>query len=138
VPAPPELLRKVGLFERVSERDIKRLADALKKRVFPEGDVILAQGEGGIGFFVIGEGTVEYSVDGKRVGSGGPGDYFGEVALIDDEPRSATVTAATDVTVYGMTRWDFRAFVDENADIASGLRQVMAKRQSTESGRARN
>ena len=117
----------------MSERDIKRLADALKKRVFPEGDVILAQGEGGIGFFVIGEGTVEYSVDGKRVGSGGPGDYFGEVALIDDEPRSATVTAATDVTVYGMTRWDFRAFVDENADIASGLRQVMAKRQSTES-----
>jgi CRP/FNR family cyclic AMP-dependent transcriptional regulator len=133
VPAPPELLRKVGLFESLSERDIKRLADALKERVFSEGDAILTQGEGGVGFFVIGEGTVDYSVDGKRVGSGGPGDYFGEVALIDDEPRSATVTAATDVTVYGMTRWDFRAFVDENAEIASGLEQVMAKRQSTES-----
>jgi len=133
VPAPPEFLRKVGLFERVSERDIKRLAEALKERAFSEGDAIVTQGEGGVGFFVIGEGTVEYSVDGERVGSGGPGDYFGELALIDDEPRSATVTAATEVTVYAMTRWDFRAFVDENAEIAAGLRQVMARRQSTES-----
>ena len=86
MPAPPELLRKVGLFESLSERDIKRLADALKERVFSEGDAILTQGEGGVGFFVIGEGTVDYSVDGERVGSGGPGDYFGEVALIGDEP----------------------------------------------------
>ena len=117
----------------MSERDIKRLAEALKERAFSEGDAILTQGEGGVGFFVIGEGTVEYSVDGERVGSAGPGDYFGELALIDDEPRSATVTAATEVTVYAMTRWDFRAFVAENADIASTLRQAMAKRQSTES-----
>ena len=109
----------------MSERDIKRLAEALKERAFSEGDAIVTQGEGGVGFFVIGEGTVEYSVDGERVGSGGPGDYFGELALIDDEPRSATVTAATEVTVYAMTRWDFRAFVDENAEIAAGLRQVM-------------
>ena len=108
----------------MSERDIKRLAETLKERAFSEGDAIVTQGEGGVGFFVIGEGTVEYSVDGERVGSGGPGDYFGELALIDDEPRSATVTAATEVTVYAMTRWDFRAFVDENAEIAAGLRQV--------------
>ncbi len=133
MPAPPEFLRTVDLFKTLSERDIKRLADALKERSFSEGDAILTQGEGGVGFFVIGKGTVEYSVDGERVGSGGPGDYFGEVALIDDEPRSASVTAATEVTVYGMTRWEFHAFVDENADIASGLLQVMAKRQSAES-----
>ena len=133
MPASPEFLRKVGLFESVSERDIKRLAEALKERAFSQGDAIVTQGEGGVGFFVIGEGAVEYSVDDERVGSGGPGDYFGELALIDDEPRSATVTAATEVTVYAMTWWDFRAFVEENADIAAGLRQVMAKRQSTES-----
>ena len=131
--APPELLREVGLFASLSDRDIKRLAEALKKRTFSEGDVILAEGKGGVGFYVISDGTVEYSVDGERVGSGGPGDYFGEAALIEDGPRSATVTAATDVTVYGMTPWEFRALVEENADIASGLRQVMAKRQSTES-----
>lgn len=132
VPAPPELLRKVGLLESLSDRDIKQLAKSLKEMTYSAGDVILAQGKRGVGFYVISEGTVNYSVDGKDVGSGGAGDYFGELALINDEPRAATVTAATDVTVYGMTGWDFRALVEENADIASGLQQVMAERQSTD------
>ena len=95
--------------------------------------MILAEGEGGVGFFVISEGTVRYSVNGRDVGSGGAGDYFGEVALLNEGPRAATVTAATDVTVYGLMRWEFRALVEENADIASRLRQVMAKRQGAES-----
>jgi CRP/FNR family transcriptional regulator, cyclic AMP receptor protein len=133
VPGPVEILRNVGLFESLSDRDIKRLADAFKERAFSEGDVILSEGKGGVGFYVIGGGTVNYSVNGKEVGSGGPGDYFGEVALISDSPRSATVTAATEVTVYGMTLWDFRALVQENPEVASELLQVMAKRHSTES-----
>lgn len=82
---------------------------------------------------MIGEGTVTYSVNGKDVGSGGPGEYFGEVALIGDSPRAATVTAASDVTVYAMTLWDFRVLVRKNPDVASELLQVMAKRHSTES-----
>ena len=133
MPAPPELLRKVGLFESLSDRDITRLADALRERTYSEGDVILAEGKGGVGFYVIGEGTVRYSVKGEEVGSGGPGDYFGEVALITDEPRSATVTAATAVTVYGMTLWDFRALVEDRPDVASGLLRVMAERQAGQS-----
>jgi CRP-like cAMP-binding protein len=133
VPAPREILRRVSLFEGVSDRDLKHLADSLKERSFSQGDVILSEGEGGVGFYVIGEGTVTYTADGKDVGSGGPGDYFGEVALISDSPRSATVTAGTDVTVYGMTLWDFRALVQENPDVASQLLQVMAERQSSQS-----
>lgn len=133
VPAPSELLREIGLFESLSDSDIKRLANALKERTFSQGDVILSEGKGGVGFFVISEGTVDYSVNGQRVGSGGPGDYFGEVALIDNDVlRSATVTAATDGTLYGMTQWELRALVKENAEITSGLRQAMANRQSTE------
>ena len=132
MPAPPEFLRKVGLFASLSDNEVKRLAELLKESTFSEGTVILTEGRGGIAFFVIGDGTVEYSVNGERVGSGGPGDYFGEIALIDDRPRAATVTAATDVTVYGMGFWEFGALVEENPDIASELRQVMAERQSTE------
>lgn len=132
MPAPQELLRNVGLFEGLSEQDTKRLANALTEQVFSEGDVILTEGKSGIGFFVIAEGTVTYSVDGTDVGSGGPGEYFGEVALIDGRPRSATVTAATDVTVYGMAVWEFRALTAEKPDIAAALQQVMAKRLSTE------
>ena len=123
----------VDLFQGLSDPEIERLAEAMKERSFPEGDVILTEGEGGVGFFVISEGTVRYSVNGRDVGSGGAGDYFGEVALLNEGPRAATVTAATDVTVYGLMRWEFRALVEENADIASRLRQVMAKRQGAES-----
>ncbi|MGE5176996.1 MAG: Crp/Fnr family transcriptional regulator, partial [Hyphomicrobiales bacterium] len=114
-------------------RDINRLAEELKERNFSAEEVILTEGESGVGFFVVGEGTVTYNVDGDDVGSGGPGDYFGEAALIGGGPRGATVTAATDVTLYGMTPWEFRALTEENAHIAAALRQVMTKRQGTES-----
>lgn len=132
MPAPQEILRRVSLFEGVSDRDLKHLADSLKERSFSQGDVILSEGAGGVGFYVVGEGTVTYSVGGKNIGSGGPGDYFGEVALISDSSRSATVTAATAATVYGMTLWDFRALVQENPDVASRLLQVMAERQGSQ------
>jgi CRP/FNR family transcriptional regulator len=128
VPAPPELLRKLDLFESLSDRDLDRLARSFKQSDFREGDLIATEGQRGVGFFVIGEGTVDYSLQGERIGSGDSGDYFGEVALIDDGPRTATVTAVTDVTVYGLTSWEFRPLVEESAGIAWELLQVLAKR----------
>ena len=97
MPAPPELLRSVDIFASLSDRDLERLAHSFKQSDFKKGDVIATEGQRGVGFFVIAEGTVDFSHQGERIGSGGPGNYFGEVALIDDGPRSATVTAATDV-----------------------------------------
>jgi CRP-like cAMP-binding protein len=132
VPAPPEFLAKVGLFASLSDEEIGRLAGGLKESAFPAGREILTEGKGGFAFYVIADGTVEYSIDGERVGSGGAGDYFGEVALIDDTPRAATVTASTEVTVYGMTLWEFRALIEENPDLAAELRRVMAERQTSE------
>jgi CRP-like cAMP-binding protein len=134
VPAPPDLLRRVELFESLSDRDLKKLADSFKESTFSAGNVIATEGQRGVGFFVIGEGTVDYSIHDDRVGSGGPGDYFGEVALIDDGPRTATVTATTDVTAYGMTSWEFRPLVEENASIAWELLQKMATRLRAASG----
>ena len=131
--APAELLRSVRLFASLPDDEIERLADSLKESTFPEGSAILTEGQGGLAFFVIGDGTVEFSVGGERVGSGGAGDYFGEIALLDDRPRAATVTAATDVTVYGMTFWEFRALVEENPDVGAELRRVMAERLNRES-----
>jgi CRP-like cAMP-binding protein len=126
--APVDLLRRVPLFAELSNRDLERLSRTFKERRFPGGETIAAEGKGGVGFFVIGEGNVTYSVKGEEVGSGGPGEYFGEIALIDDGARSATVTAATDVTAYGLTSWEFRPLVEENASIAWQLLQVLAKR----------
>jgi len=128
VPAPPDLLRKVELFESLSGRDLKRLSDSFKESSSSAGDVIATEGQRGVGFFVIADGTVDYTIHDDKVGSGGPGDYFGEVALIDDGPRTATVKATSDVTAYGLTSWEFRPLVEENASIAWELLQKMARR----------
>jgi CRP/FNR family transcriptional regulator, cyclic AMP receptor protein len=128
VAAPTDLLRQVPLFADLSDRELKRLAPSFKESKFEAGDTIATEGKSGVGFFVIAEGEVTYSIRGEDVGTGGPGEYFGEIALIDDGPRSATVTAATDVTAYGLTSWEFRPLVEENAAIAWELLQALAKR----------
>src|SRR5690349_14204568 len=123
-----DLIRKVELFEDLSDKELDRLASSFRESNFSAGEVIAEEGKRGVGFFIIAEGTVDYSVGGEKKGSGGPGEYFGEIALIDDGPRSATVTAATDVKAYGLTSWEFRPLVEENAAIAWELLQGMAKR----------
>jgi CRP/FNR family cyclic AMP-dependent transcriptional regulator len=125
--APVELLRKVELFEDFSDRELRRLAESFKQSSFSAGETIAEEGKRGVGFFVIAEGTVDFSIGGEKKGTGGPGRYFGEVGLIDDGPRTATVTAVTDVTAYGLTSWEFRPLVEVNASIAWELLQGMAK-----------
>ena len=127
--APIQLLEQVPLFEGLPHQDLERIARSFKERRFNAGDMIAHEGSGGVGFFVIGEGTATIDVHGDRRGQIGPGDYFGEVALIDEKAlRTATVTADTDVTAYGLTSWEFRPLVETNAEIAWKLLQVMAKR----------
>ena len=126
--APVELLERVPLFQGLERRDLERLARSFKERVFRSGDTIASEGGGGVGFFVIGDGHAKVSVHGEERATLGPGDYFGEVALIDEGARSATVTAETDVKAYGMTPWDFRPLVETNAAIAWKMLQTMAHR----------
>jgi CRP-like cAMP-binding protein len=128
VTVPIDLLRRVDLFEDMSNRQLGRLAKSFRESQFAAGETIAAEGTRGVGFFVIGEGMVRYSVGGEDRGLGGPGDYFGEIALIDDGPRTATVTADTDVTAYGLVSWEFQPLVEENAAMAWELLQGMAKR----------
>jgi CRP-like cAMP-binding protein len=128
VAVPIDLLRSVDLFEEMSNRELERLAKSFRESRFEAGETIAAEGTRGVGFFVIGEGMVRYSVGGEDRGLGGPGDYFGEIALIDDGPRTATVTADTDVIAYGLVSWEFQPLVEENAAMAWELLQGMAKR----------
>jgi CRP-like cAMP-binding protein len=127
--APTELLEQVPLFEGLSHGDLQRIARTFKERHFSAGDTVAAEGAGGVGFFVISEGSASVDVHGDQRGKLGPGDYFGEVALIDDKARrTATITADSDLTCYGITAWEFRPLVETNAQIAWKLLQVMAKR----------
>jgi CRP-like cAMP-binding protein len=126
--APVELIQKVPLFADLDRRELQDLAGWFKERSFSAGDEIVTEGRGGIGFFVIENGEASVSVHGDERGSLGPGDYFGEVALIDEGARSATITAKSNLRTYGLTSWEFRPLVENNASIAWKLLQTMAKR----------
>jgi CRP-like cAMP-binding protein len=128
MPAPAEVLRQVPLFAELDERDFELLARQLHERRFPEGAQVTKEGDTGAGFFVIAEGNAEVSVGGERRTTLGPGDYFGEIALIDEGVRSASITAATDLLCYGMTPWEFRPFVEEHPQVAWALLQTLAGR----------
>src|SRR5919198_2236188 len=108
-PASIEPLEQVPLFQGLSRAELGRIAKSFKERRFDAGHTVAAEGAGGVGFFVIGEGTANVDVHGEQRGQLGPGDYFGEIALIDDQARrTATITAASDLTCYGLTAWEFR------------------------------
>jgi CRP/FNR family transcriptional regulator, cyclic AMP receptor protein len=127
--APIELLEQIPLFEGLPRDELGRIARSFKERRFSAGDTVTAEGAGGVGFFVIGEGTAKVDVHGEERGRLGAGDYFGELALIDDQARrTATIVADSDLTCYGLTSWEFRPLVETNAAIAWKLLQVMAKR----------
>ena len=115
--ASADTLRKVPLFSGLDNKELEQIAGSMRERRFKAGDTMTQEGSGGVGFFVVEEGEAEVSVGGQAKGSIGPGDYFGEIALINESPRTATLTARTDMLCYGMTPWDFRPLVETNSAI---------------------
>jgi signal-transduction protein with cAMP-binding, CBS, and nucleotidyltransferase domain len=96
------LLRNVRLFSELDERDLESLADEFNERRFSAGENVTLEGEGGLMFFVVETGELSIEQHGEAVASLGPGSSFGEIALIDRRPRTATVTAVSDVKAYGL------------------------------------
>jgi len=131
-----EAIDRVSLFSRLSDRDRRRLAASMKERTFPAGTVITEVGQEGIGFFIIDTGTAGVVAGGQDVRTLGPGDHFGEIALIDDGLRTARVTATTDVHCFGLTSWDFKPFVREHPDVAWALLENLAQRVREAEARA--
>jgi CRP/FNR family cyclic AMP-dependent transcriptional regulator len=128
VSAPVELVKGVPLFEGLNQRELRDLASTMKERTFREGQAIAVEGQSGIGFFIIAEGTATVSQGGEDRATLGPGDHFGEIALIDDGVRTASVTADSQLKAYGLTSWEFRPLVESNATIAWKLLKTMATR----------
>jgi pyruvate,water dikinase len=125
---PLTALRRVELFADMDRRQAEQIARLLKERRFAKGDTVIMEGSGGAAFFLIDTGEAKVASKGVELATLGPGHYFGEVALIDGGPRSATVTAATDLVCYGLTFWEFRPLVEKNGTIAWKLLQALAKR----------
>jgi len=125
-----DLLKQIPLFSDLEKRELEDIASSMKDRTFQAGQTVTDEGKGGVGFFVIEQGQAKVSVHGEDRGKLGPGDYFGEIALIAESPRTATIVAETELRCLGMTFWDFRPLVEENGRIAWKLLQTLAKRLS--------
>ena len=125
--AAVDLLKRVPIFEGLEKRELERIAGSMKQRTFRAGDTVTTEGRGGVGFFVIEDGEARVTIHGDERRRLGPGDYFGEVALLTDRPRTATITAESELRCYGMTSWDFKPLVETHGSIAWKLLQAMAK-----------
>jgi CRP/FNR family cyclic AMP-dependent transcriptional regulator len=126
--AATDTLKKVPLFADLNDKELSQIASSMRERRYKAGDVVTQEGSGGAGFFVVQEGEADVTVGGETKGAIGPGDYFGEIALLNDSPRTATLTARTDMLCYGMTPWDFRPLVESNSTIAWKLLTAMAEK----------
>ena len=122
-------LREVRLLRGLKEGDLVTLAADLAERRVAAGDPIVGEGTGGVAFVFIHEGETTVPVGGADVATPKRGDYVGELALLDPEgPRSATVTAKTDVVLAAMSAWQFRPFVIAHPEVAWTLLQRLARR----------
>jgi CRP-like cAMP-binding protein len=122
-------LRKVRFLAPLKDRELKRIADSMKERTAAPGEDLTTQGSGGVAFFLLLEGEAVVYVDAQERRTLGPGEHFGEIALVlPDLERTATVTAKTQVRVGAMAAWNFRAFVGEHPEVVWPLLETLAER----------
>lgn len=126
--APTDFLRRVPLFQGLSDKQLDSLAKSFTDRPFTAGQELTSEGAGGVGFFVIERGEAAVTVDGAERRTLTSGDYFGELALLDGGSRTASVTAVTDGKAYGLTSWDFKPLVEGSGALAWPLLQALAAR----------
>ncbi len=122
-----DLLQRVPIFSGLDRKELERIATSMKQRTFEAGDNVTTEGAGGVGFFVIEDGEAKVTIGGEERRRLGPGDYFGEVALLNESARTATIVAETDLRCYGLTSWEFRPLVETHGSIAWKLLQEMSK-----------
>jgi CRP/FNR family transcriptional regulator, cyclic AMP receptor protein len=123
-----EHLGKVPIFSGCSKKELQTIAKQVREIQHDAGHVIAAEGEPGAGLFVIDEGEADVTIGGRKVNHMKAGDFFGEMALLDGGPRTATVTATTDITLYALTEWVFRGLLAEHPGIAMRTLETMAGR----------
>ena len=126
-------LARVPLFHALREGQLKRLAGRLVRREYEAGSNIVTQGKGGAGLFVIVSGAadaIRVRVDGSKatVNTFGPTDFFGELALLDDEPRTASVVAREKTACLVLSQWEFFGALREDAEMGIVILQELARR----------
>jgi CRP-like cAMP-binding protein len=125
-----ETLQKAPLWDSLSEKELKVVARSFKELKYKSGDIIIRKGETGVGFFVIADGTVEVRSDGKILAKLGPGQYFGEMSILDKQPRTADVVALEPCRCLALSAWSFETVVSTHPKMALKLLQESVRRLS--------
>lgn len=128
------MLHEVPLFSSCTRSELKSIANLGTRATVREGKVLTEQGRPGREFFLVVSGTARCLINGREVARFGPGDFFGEMALLDGQPRSATVLATSPMDVLVLDRREFSTLLDESPTIARKLLQAMATRQRPVAG----
>jgi CRP-like cAMP-binding protein len=124
-----DALQKVPFMSAVPRKQLNGLAQTMSEREVEAGRDIVTQGSGGVAFYIIIDGQATVVVDGEERRQLGPGDHFGEIALIvPDAPRTSTVRADSDVKVAALTAWNFKPWVLKNPEVAWALLETLAQR----------
>jgi CRP-like cAMP-binding protein len=124
-------LKDVPFFANLAKKDLEIVSRQAEELDVPEGKVLVRQGELGHEFFVVQSGTAAITIDGTHVRDVGPGDFFGEMALLDEERRTATVTATSPMTLIVMSRASFRALDRTVPSVHATIRDAIAQRRVT-------
>lgn len=128
-----DFLSKVPLFRDLKRRQLESLARLVGEKTYQPGEIIVRQGQGGVGLFILELGkanVLRQTADSSEtiVNTLGPGDFFGELALLDDGPRTASVVAIEPTRCLAITRWDFLPLLKDDADMAIVILQEVVRR----------
>ena len=121
-------LGRVPIFSSCTAEEIAAIAGVAQESFFQPAQIIVTQGTPGQAFYMITAGRVEILRDGVSLGAFGPGDFFGEMALLDSAPRSATIRALDHVSCLMLSSWDFKALLERHPSIAIKLLEVLSRR----------
>ena len=129
-----DMLGRVEIFNSLDKKELETLGRECRERSYSAGTTIIKQGDSGSGLFIITSGHVKVTIAHhpdraeEEVGTFGPGSVLGEMALLDDQPRSASIVTIEDVTALILPVWEFRATMRSHPDIAIKLLSVMSRR----------
>ena len=131
-----DALAAVDLFASLSRRQVKKLVGAGRDVRSPAGKALAKEGLGALAFHVVLDGSAEVSRGGQPLRTLGPGDYFGEISMIDGKPRSATVTAASELTTFAIPHTDFARLIERDTELSSALLVALCARLRQAEARA--
>jgi len=130
-----DALARVPLLAALSHAQLREVAEVFREQIFEPGSTVIREGERGarvLAFFIVVEGEATVSLGGQQLAVLGQGEHFGEIALFNDVPRRATVTASTELRCLALSSWEFRPFVESHPEVAWRLLESMAERLGTD------